>query len=216
MRRFFYLFYILVPAILLSGCVVFPYVYNTPTATATQIIEPAEPSPIATTIEITPEAISTTTATPDSLDDLSKFVPQDGTPFYLPSFTQPKAGCDWSGVAGQVFLEDGLEALGLLIVAGNTLESEPKLLSAVTGESPAYGLGGFEIQLADKTIDASQSYWVQVFSQEGQALSEKIFFDTYDDCEKNLVLINFVPYDSHTTPKTGLMAEPTPTLEAYP
>jgi hypothetical protein len=32
---------------------------------------------------------------------------------------------------------------------------------------------------------------VQLFDQSMAPLSERVFFDTYDDCSQNLILINF-------------------------
>ncbi len=33
--------------------------------------------------------------------------------------------------------------------------------------------------------------WVQLLDQEGYALSPRVYFNTYADCEKNLILVNF-------------------------
>lgn len=131
-----------------------------------------------------------------------QYILQPGTPVYLPNFNQPEAGCDWIGVAGQVFDADGGEVLGLVIHSGDEI--------AITGEMLAYGPGGYEIQLSDSPENTTSQYWVQVFNTEGQTFSDQVFFNTYADCSQNLILVNFVTADLESQP------EQTPTLEAYP
>lgn len=124
---------------------------------------------------------------------ISSFIVQEQMPIYLPNFAHLSAGCDWMGVAGQVFDSDGQEIQDLTIMLGNTLTAEEQIIAARTGLAPAYGPGGYEIQIADKTFDSSNSIWVQVINPAGQAVSTKFFFDTFDDCSRNLILINFIP-----------------------
>jgi hypothetical protein len=98
------------------------------------------------------------------------------------------------GVAGQVFDANGQEILNLVVTAGSDHEkNNPFEAEAITGTATAYGLGGYEIQLASQPVDSAGVFWVQVQDQGGQPLSEQIFFDTFADCEQNLVLVNFVP-----------------------
>jgi hypothetical protein len=131
---------------------------------------------------------------------VSEFIPQEGAPFYLPNFTHPAAGCEWMGVAGQVFDHEDTEILGLTIISGNAIDGEESQRAALTGRSTAYGLGGYEIHLSNNPIDSSDVYWVQVLDQDGEPLSEQIYFDTFQNCEQNLVLINFIPLEVPTEP----------------
>lgn len=221
MKRFFLNFLLILAAsIFLAGCIVFPYAYNQPETVPTEPVEVGSPTPTTDFTLSTPEADWAFTPTPEP-EPLPTQIPlwftlQPGTPFYLPVFAHPGAGCQWIGVAGQVFLDDGTEAIDLVISAGSDITGEETRFSALTGEALAYGQGGYEIQLGDRPAETSQAFWVQVYSQEGQVLSDQYYFDTFDDCEKNLVLINFIPMDPEAAPKTGVMAEPTPTLPAYP
>jgi hypothetical protein len=61
----------------------------------------------------------------------------------------------------------------------------------ISGTAPQYGQAGYEFKLADQPIDSVQSLYVQLLDQADLPLSEKYYFDTFNDCEKNLVLINF-------------------------
>lgn len=128
------------------------------------------------------------------------FTLQEGGPFYLPNFTHPDEGCQWLGVAGQVFDQDDFEVLNLTVIAGNNTGNAVFEHSAVTGSSLAYGLGGFEIQLSNQAVDTSGVYWVQVLDGNGKPLSRPYYFDTLDDCESNLVLVNFVSIENQPAP----------------
>jgi len=83
-------------------------------------------------------------------------------------------------------------AFYLTIVFGRT-DEEGNTLASLTGMAPAYGLGGYEIQISELVLDTSGIFWVQVYDQDGVARTEKIFFDTYEDCTRNLILLNFIP-----------------------
>ena len=117
-------------------------------------------------------------------------------PFYLSNFTHPDLGCDWMGVAGQIFDKDGVVQKEVLIKAGGEILGTPVVeeLTMPLADPDidlAYGPGGYEITLAEITADTIDTAWIQLFSLEGDPLSEKILLTTFDDCLKNLILMNF-------------------------
>lgn len=119
----------------------------------------------------------------------------EGSPQYIPSTSfHPDLGCNWLGVAGQVIDVNGAPVLGLIIEVGGLLDGKrignPTLLQA-TGLATAYGDAGYEVKLADEPIESNGTLWIQVLDQAGLPLSDKIEFDTYEDCERNLVVIYF-------------------------
>ena len=171
---------------------------ETPVFTATM----AEP----TTTEIPPTA--TPTETPEPV-----FVLQPGSPMYMANFAHPAAGCDWSGVGGQVFDSGGTPLAGLFVVAG---DESGQLWAAQTGLSTAYGPGGYEIQITEQTTGADRLFWLQVVNDSGQPLSEQITFNAFQDCTRNLVLINFKSAETDAAAHAITTPEPTATLEAYP
>ncbi len=82
--------------------------------------------------------------------------------------------------------------VSLFIQLGGTLEGqliETKL--SMTGTAPEYGKGGYEFFISSKPTDSSKTLWVQLMDQANLPLSDKIYFNTYASCEKNLILINF-------------------------
>ena len=187
---------LLILTALLAGCQVFPYVVPpteeplteaapafTPTVeTATEVVTATEPTP-----EVTLTPTSEPTATPDPIT----YVLQEGNPLYLTNFVHPAAGCGWLGVAGQVFDANGEPILDLFIIAGQDSVSESNQWAARTGLSTNYGPGGYEIQLSTQSTATTQDYWAQVVSQSGETLSDRVYFDTFEDCSRNLVLMNF-------------------------
>jgi len=110
----------------------------------------------------------------------------DGAQFH------PDAGCGWLGVAGQATSLNGESVKGLFIQLGGSLPGVKSLDNiTMTGLAPQYGQGGFEITLSDQLIASSDMLWIQLLDQQNLPLSDRIYFDTYDDCTKNLIIIYF-------------------------
>lgn len=120
----------------------------------------------------------------------SKYLTQSGTPLGMENFLHPTLACNWMGVAGQVFDLEGQPKTGFVVQVGGELDGDNILLLAMTGGNTSVGVGGYEIVLTDHVVASSQKLWIQLFNLEGKPLSDKIRFDTYDDCDKNLILIN--------------------------
>jgi hypothetical protein len=186
-----------------------------PTATATPInqLPPTwtlAPSVLAVVITEKPSAtappidtplilpFSTPTLIPTSTFTMTPtkptgYVAQSGAPFYV--YADSKGGdrgCSWLGVAGQVFNVDGAPVQGLTIFLGGELEGKKMHLRTLSGSAILYGPGGYEIKLRDDPIKSKGTLFVQVYDQNGNAVSPEVYFWTYDECEKNLILINFV------------------------
>jgi len=109
-----------------------------------------------------------------------------GSPSYIQNWAN-NAGCNWLGVAGQVF-----------DLSGNPVPSGAYMIWAhppvdyqtFTGGAPNYGPSGWEIYLNNKPQVAT--YRIQLFSPTGTPVSEVIEFQTWASCNQNLVIINFV------------------------
>ena len=140
----------------------------------------------------TPSPTQTPTATPFPLGV------QLGSPQSMPNFAYPDLGCQWMGVAGQVFESDGTPLVDLVVEAGGMVAGQQVEGLAVTGSSVVYGPGSYEIQLADMPFASSGVVWVRVMNLDGLPLSAPVYLHTTDSCENNLVLLNFVK--SHTLP----------------
>lgn len=124
----------------------------------------------------------------------SRYLAQAGTPAAVANFIQPDAGesgCSWSGVAGQVFDHHGNPVAGLVVEVSGTLEGEFITYTALTGSSVKLGSGGWDIALADHLISTETSLQLRLLNLLGQPQSAPISFQTHNQCDQNLVLINF-------------------------
>ena len=108
------------------------------------------------------------------------------------NFTHPEAGCNWLGVGGQVFNVQNEPVPSLVMLVEGEFDSEEVRFLSLTGVAPIYGPGGYEIVLADQPVVSTGTLRIQVFDLAGTPLSESIAFNTFANCEMNLIIINFV------------------------
>jgi hypothetical protein len=156
--------------------------------------ETSTPAPTSTPL-LSPTPADTPTATQEK--DVFQgrgpsFTLQQGSPKALPNIYHPDRGCDWMGVGGQAVDLNGAPYIGLIVQLGGSLGGrhyDTKL--SITGTAPQYDRAGFEFVIADRPIASRQTLWLQLLDQAGLPLSEKIYFDTYNDCEKNLIILYF-------------------------
>lgn len=160
---------------------------TSPTTSVTRLIATA---PVIRTTP-TPPVEDTNSAEPISVVT-PEYVLQTGSPKWLPDIFHPELGCNFLGVSGQVFGPGGVPVKLIVVESGGTLDSREIVGLSLTGNVQEFGPGGYEIVFLDHAIDSTNSVWVQLKDLEGQPLSDKIYFDTFADCQKNLTLINFV------------------------
>jgi hypothetical protein len=122
------------------------------------------------------------------------FLPQSGIPAVTQNFISPESGCGWGGVAGQVFGLDGEPSNGRIIEVRGEIDGEPVAFATTSGSSLQMGPGGFDIQLSDHPFSSQGGLYIQIVDPIGDPLTRPIYFETYDDCDKNLTIINFVEF----------------------
>jgi hypothetical protein len=175
--------------------------FPTITPTARSILPPTW-TPMATT---EPSATSTARATATPLvTQTAVFLPeatitpggmafevQQGNPVAISSAAfRPDQGCNWMGVGGQALDLSGAPVQWLIVQLGGVLDGKQIEQLTMTGTAKQYDDGGFEFTLADAPVETTDSLWIQLLDQAGLPLSEKIYFDTFEDCDKNLIVIN--------------------------
>ncbi len=178
-----------------------------PTSTSTTLNElPPTWTPTVTgepTSTSTPRPTSTVTVTP------TVFVLPSATITPTPTATKPPEylllsgveygrardfngrGCDWMGVGGNIVDLDGNPVQGLTVVLGGEYETKPINRSTISGTAPAYGEGGYEFTIADEPNNSKESLFIELFTPGGLSVSAQYFFRTYDDCDMNLIRLNF-------------------------
>jgi hypothetical protein len=169
----------------------------TPTEISVMIVQPTETRmPTATqqgtfsdgtpVVEETPVA---PTETPFS--GYYAFVLQNEINAIESALLKPNLGCNWIGVAGQVFDLQGRPVMGVRVWLRGTYDNKRKDLYSLTLESSPYGPSGFEITLGDRPLNSTGQLSIQLLDQAGIPISDRVYFDTFEDCQKNLILINF-------------------------
>ncbi len=164
---------------------------NTVEPTLTETIQPTStlpPTPTPVTLTATP------TETPTPPPDGYPFIVRQGNPKAIPNIYHPELGCEWMGVGGQVVDMSNTPVIGLIIRLGGRAAgiSVADDVFSLTGLALSYGRSGYEFQLADRPVPSRGQLWVQLVSQAGGPLSDRVVFDTYDNCEQNLIIIDFV------------------------
>jgi hypothetical protein len=194
-----------------------PTVFSTATPTITPLGLEATwtptltlaPSPSRTTaptwtplaILITPSVTATFPATdtlssspvPSTATDTPTPMPALATITYAAStIVHADSGCNWLGVGGQVLDAQGKPLLSQEVQLGGTLDGQPYSPPFVlSGSAAAYGTSGYEFVLSDHPIASTQTLWVELFDNKGKQLSPKVFFNTSDSCDQNLVRVDF-------------------------
>jgi len=161
---------------------------KTPTSTATKV-----PTKTSTPTK-TPIPTSTSTPTKTATAIVMQYEVQPNSPVYMQNFAHPELGCNWLGVAGQVFDKSGTPVKNLVIVVEGTLNNKPVELLGLTSGSLAsdYGIAPYEIQIASQVVASEAALMVTVYDLSGNMLSLPVAFNTYSDCTKNLVIVNFI------------------------
>jgi hypothetical protein len=151
---------------------------NTPTQTNTPALRTATP-------------FETATSNPNPDETEGVFYPfrvEGGGPTYLPS---PK-GCTWLGVAGTVYDTARNPINNLFVDLDGKFADRTIHMEVVTGPIYTSQGGEFEFRLADNPTLSLNSLRIQLFDANRVPLSDKLVFNTYEGCDRNLVQINFV------------------------
>lgn len=166
---------------------------STPTATATPqpTVTPFPTDTLSPSELLTQAKVGTSTATSSPVTGYSYTV-QDGNPVAISSsIMRPESDCKWMGVAGQVIGLDDAPVLGLRVQLYGSLHGRVKAITSLSGTVDRYGKAGYEITINDFPTATYRTLWLQLFSQAGGALSDKVYIETYASCDKNLIIVNF-------------------------
>lgn len=105
---------------------------------------------------------------------------------------QGMEGCNWAGVAGLVFDLSDAPLKNLVLHLEGNWAGQDIVMEALSGSKPdPYGASGYEFVLGNQSLASSQTLWIQVRDAAKKEISDRIFLNTYDDCTRNLVLVNF-------------------------
>ena len=168
-----------------------------PTWTLTPTLTPAPtntPRPTITSFpSLTPYGAATDTPGPTTPPGAMSFDLQPGDPQAIPARVyHPGIGCNFMGVSGQALDVRNNAVEGMVVQLGGMLEGRLFETQYTLSGLVVSGDGRYEFTIADHPIASKSTLWVQLLDQSGLiSMSDKIYFDTYDDCERNMIIVNF-------------------------
>jgi hypothetical protein len=114
---------------------------------------------------------------------------QSVDPLYMANFVHPEEGCNWMGVAGQIFDENLQPKDNMVVVVEGVVNNTMVEYLGFSGLEQSYGPGGYELVLSQ--VNSPGIFWIQLFDVAGNPLSGIYSFQMDGTCEKNLAVINF-------------------------
>ena len=169
------------------------------TAPAAQADLPTLPPPTETPLPLptstpipfptaTPVVINTPVDTP-TIEPVRKFTAQEGTPSYLPY----AGGCSGLYIAGNITDINHNPVILMTVRAVGSLGGKEIFIEVLSGSNTDYTLSGWEIKLSDSLIASTGAITLSLYEQGGwEPISEEILVDTFNDCSRNLAVVNFV------------------------
>jgi hypothetical protein len=169
----------------------------TPSLTAISIfssgstVTPSQTITQTTVVTQTLTPTPTPTLTPSPTLELMPFI-LIGEPEYMSSaLIRPSLGCEWLVIAGQVWDLQDAPVRGLSLHLLGELAGFEIDRFALTGSAPNYGESGYEFTLENILVDSQGSLFIQLVDANGIPFSHPYEIETFKDCQKNLILVNF-------------------------
>lgn len=158
-----------------SGSTVTPSQTNTQTTAVTQTLAPT----------------FTPTLTPSPTMELMPFILIGEAEYLSSALIRPSLGCEWLVIAGQVWDLQDAPVRELSLHLFGELDGFEIDRFALTGSASNYGESGYEFTLENVLVDSQDSLFVQLVDSNGIPFSHPYELQTFNDCQKNLVLVNF-------------------------
>ncbi|TAK12441.1 MAG: hypothetical protein EPO32_09110 [Anaerolineae bacterium] len=152
-----------------------------PTATTA----PQGPTATSNPLDPTPTQFSFPAVTPSNTPSGQGvfFEPNEGDPVYGPH----PDGCSAMYVGGSVSDTNGSPAIFWLVRMTGSFGT----VDAYSGSNPAYGVSGYEIEIAAPQNTTGQVFMQIIDDLTGEAVSDLIIIDTKSSCSQNLILLNW-------------------------
>jgi hypothetical protein len=173
-----------------------PDVTATATSTANAILVPSLTSIVSETESLSPSSTPTENPTPTvTLTPTPEILPfiLFGEPETMNSaILRPQLGCEWLVIAGQVWDLQGEPVTDSVSVhlfgelGGYEIDQY-----RLPGTETAYGESGYEFALEDLVVDSKETLYIQLVDANDLPLSHPYPIQTYADCQKNMILVNF-------------------------
>jgi len=172
---------------------------ETPSPTATQAVvsdtEPVQGTETATLVQPTTTKAPTATKTQTpTLTPTAEPMPFNlfGDPDTIASIIfYPNLHCNWLIIGGQVVDLKNEPVLGLTLhlfgeLGGVTIDQQ-----VLSGSATIYGESGYEFRLEGLAVNSSDTLFLQLVDTNGLPLSQAYGLQTYEDCQKNMLILKF-------------------------
>ena len=136
----------------------------------------------------TPSATATLTQTP-TLEQMP-FIPFGDPELLSSDLLLPNLGCDWLVIAGEVWDLKGEPVIGLTLHLFGEIGGVEVDQQVVSGSAITYGESGYEFRLEGLVVNSWDTLYLQLVDTNGLPLSNPYGLRTYDDCQKNMILVN--------------------------
>jgi hypothetical protein len=159
-----------------------------PSTAAPTLPSPPTDTPIPLPTD-TPTPSPTATEVTPTLEPIRLFTAQEGTPSYIPY----SGGCTGLYVAGHITDIDHKPVMLVTVRAEGKLNGEEIFIEVLSGSNTDYTASGWEIKLSDSLVNSVEKITISLYQQGGwEPISEAVLIDTYNDCSRNLAVVNFV------------------------
>ncbi len=159
------------------------------TATYSATVPPTQTQTLEPTATFTPEP--TLTFTPTPTEKPMPFVIK-GTPEGYPNaMLFPQYDCEeYLFIGGEILDLREAPVLGLTVKLGGTYGGSLVDQTSVSGEMTVYGESGFGFVIDNQRIRES-GITIQLFDENGEALSALTYLSITGNCDSNLVIVNY-------------------------
>ena len=155
----------------------------TPTSAITAAVTPTDSPAQAPTL--TPSPISSPTL------ELMPYIVIGEQETLSSALLRPGLGCDWLIIAGQVWSLQDAPVKGLRLHLTGEWGGFVMDSFAISGDAENYGESGYEFTLENLLVSSDETVFIQLFDVDDKPLSHPYPIQIFDDCQKNLILINF-------------------------
>ncbi len=185
----------LYPSIVPATITVTPRFTMIPSWTATlnvpQPTKTPQPShtPVTTAAPLEVTAVPTNTSVPA----VFTFEVKEGNPTAgSAADVHPIEGCNWMGVGGSAVNLNGEAVPGIFVQLGGSMPGEEFVNKlTMSGLATQFGPAGYEFSISNQLLATHQTLWVQLLDQQNLPLSDRVYFDTFNDCQQNLITVDF-------------------------
>lgn len=170
------------------------------TPTQTELLGTTAPAQAeSATVTLAPTGTTMPTATPTVTATVTPTVTPEPMPFILfgdpdtiaSTIFYPNSDCKWLIIGGQVVDLKNEPVLGLTLHLFGELGGVMIDQQVVSGSTSTYGESGFDFRLEGLVVTSTDTLFLQLVDTNGLPLSNAYGLQTYEDCQKNMLIIKF-------------------------